>query len=96
MLSVLCLAKANFVGRMDASELALSELSPAAASLILLPGDWGGDGGFIDCKHIRATPHAVSFETTSQSPSLASIRHSSSAVLFVTVTSGSGITNGFR
>lgn len=95
-LSVLWRARASFVNRIDASEQPLSELSPAAVTVISLPGDLGGDGGFRDCRHIRATPHAVSFDTTSHSPSLARIRHSSSAVLSVIVTSGSDITNGFR
>ncbi|KAF4363506.1 hypothetical protein G4B88_016210 [Cannabis sativa] len=38
---------------------------------------------------MRATPQAVSFDTTSHSPSLAKIRHSSSSVRSVIVTSGS-------
>uniref|UniRef100_A0A7N0T6E6 Uncharacterized protein n=1 Tax=Kalanchoe fedtschenkoi TaxID=63787 RepID=A0A7N0T6E6_KALFE len=47
-------------------------------------------------KHILATPHAVSLDTTSHSPSLARIRHSSCSSRSVIFTSGSGITYGFR
>nr|GLL20881.1 tropinone reductase homolog At1g07440 isoform X2 [Ipomoea trifida] len=87
-------AKASLVKRIDASEQALSELSPAAAvTASSRPGDRGGDGGLPCRKHMRATPQAVSFDTTSHRPSLANIKHSSSAVLSVTVTSGSDITN---
>nr|GMC59096.1 tropinone reductase homolog At5g06060-like isoform X1 [Ipomoea batatas] len=86
-------AKASLVKRIDASEQALSELSPAAAvTASSRPGDRGGDGGLPCRKHMRATPQAVSFDTTSHRPSLANIKHSSSAVLSVTVTSGSDIT----
>ena len=95
-LSVLCLAKANLVNRIDASEQALSELSDAPPTAALLPGDMGGECGFRARKHMRATLQAVSFDTTSQSPSLARIRHSSSAVRSVIVTSGSDITYGFK
>lgn len=95
-LSVLWRARASFVNRIDASEQALSELSPAAVTLMSFPGDLGGDGGFRDWRHMRATPQAVSLETTSQRPSLANIRHSSSAVRSVIVTSGSDITYGFK
>ena len=90
-LSVLCLARASFVSSIEASEHALSEISRPEASL---SGDRGDPDGIFAFprRHIRATPHAVSFETTSQSPSLARIRQSSSAVRSVIVTSGSQLT----
>uniref|UniRef100_A0A7C8YDA5 Uncharacterized protein n=1 Tax=Opuntia streptacantha TaxID=393608 RepID=A0A7C8YDA5_OPUST len=96
-LSVLCLARANFVSKMEASEQALSELSPPGATTASFPGDRGGDAGFSRLfRHILATDTAVPFETTSHRPSLARIRHSSSELRSITVTSGSGITYGFK
>ncbi|CAA7408666.1 unnamed protein product [Spirodela intermedia] len=44
----------------------------------------------------RATAQASSFGTTSHSPSLPRMRNSSASVRAVTVTSGSGITYGFK
>ncbi|KVH94653.1 hypothetical protein Ccrd_003283 [Cynara cardunculus var. scolymus] len=89
-LSELRRANANFVSSIDASLHALSQFSDVASSLstgfFMLP-----DGRF-PFRHILATPHAVSFDTTSQSPSLAIIKHSSSIVLSVIVTSGSQLT----
>nr|GMD59060.1 hypothetical protein DVH24_002713 [Ipomoea batatas] len=68
-------------------------MSEDGVTVTSFPGDGSGDGDFTRCwRHMRATPQAVSFDTTSQSPSLARIRHSSSAVLFVIVISGSDIT----
>ncbi|URD81010.1 hypothetical protein MUK42_19061 [Musa troglodytarum] len=48
------------------------------------------------CRHILAMSQAVSLLTTSHSPSLARIRHSSPSSLSNTLTSGSGITYGFK
>uniref|UniRef100_A0A0D9WH96 Uncharacterized protein n=1 Tax=Leersia perrieri TaxID=77586 RepID=A0A0D9WH96_9ORYZ len=55
-----------------------------------------GDGGPLLRKHALTTSHAISLVTTSQSPSLARIRHSSSSLRSVTVTSGSDVTYGFK
>lgn len=90
-LSAVCLAKASFVSSMEASEHALSQASPSPS--FSAPSTPSGTFPF---RHIRATPHAVSFDTTSHRPSLASIRHSSSADRSVIVTSGSQLTKGFK
>lgn len=45
---------------------------------------------------LRATSHTSSFDSTSQRPSLARIRHSSSFARGTIVTSGTGIIHGFR
>ncbi|WKA00984.1 hypothetical protein VitviT2T_019295 [Vitis vinifera] len=95
-LSALSRAKANFVSSIDASKQALSELSPPAPIPAPVSGDTGGDGGACAFRHIRATPHAVSLDTTSHSPSLARIKHSSSGLRSHVVTSGSEITYGFK
>lgn len=87
----MCLARANFVSRIDASLQALSELPHPAAS-----GGAGDRDVCCDRKHVRTTLQAVSFDTTSHNPSLAKIKHSSSPVLSNTVTSGSEITYGFK
>lgn len=52
--------------------------------------------GSASSKHRRATSHARSLGKTSHSPSLATIRHSSSPVLSTTRISGSEITEGFK
>jgi len=104
-LSVLCLASASFVSNIEASEQALSDISPLPLLLLVIPktslfstnlGGHGGGACSFALKHIRATPHAVSLDTTSQRPSLASIKQSSSAVRSIIVTSGSQLTYGFR
>jgi hypothetical protein len=106
-LSVLCLASASFVSNIEASEHALSDISPLPLLLLLVVipktslfstnlGGHGGGACSFALKHIRATPHAVSLDTTSQRPSLASIKQSSSAVRSIIVTSGSQLTYGFR
>ncbi|KAF4378592.1 hypothetical protein G4B88_023132 [Cannabis sativa] len=98
-LSVLCLARANLVSNIDASAHALSATAVSAAGT-LLSGDTedeqDAETAPLPRRHIRTTPQAVSFDTTSQSPSLAKIRQSSSAVRSVIVTSGSLLTYGFR
>ena len=94
-LSVLCLANASFVNNIDASEHALLELSPASPEFTVSGGD-GGDEAPCERRQMRATPHAVSFDTTSHNPSLARIRHSSSSVRSITVTSGFDVTYGFK
>ncbi|KAG5616157.1 hypothetical protein H5410_015981 [Solanum commersonii] len=78
--------------------LTLSELCRAKASLVkrIDASVQAWSELCPDRKHMRATPHAVSFETTSHSPSLANIKHSSSTVLSVVVTSGSDVTYGFN
>jgi len=104
-LSVLCLASASFVSNIEASEQALSDISPLPLLVLVIPktslfstnlGGHGGGACSFALKHIRATPHAVSLDTTSQRPSLASIKQSSSAVRSIIVTSGSQLTYGFR
>ncbi|CAL9782838.1 unnamed protein product, partial [Musa acuminata subsp. burmannicoides] len=84
MLSALCLAKASFVSSTAASE---HDASPPATSSSSSPPP---------CRHILAMSQAVSLLTTSHSPSLARIRHSSPSSLSNTVTSGSDITYGFK
>ncbi|URD81009.1 hypothetical protein MUK42_19061 [Musa troglodytarum] len=91
-LSALCLAKASFVSSTAASEHVASppppSPSPATSSSSSPPPP--------PCRHILAMSQAVSLLTTSHSPSLARIRHSSPSSLSNTLTSGSGITYGFK
>jgi hypothetical protein len=101
-LSALRRASASFARSMAASEHALSESAlltplitdPFLASASAEAAD--GDGGPLLRKQARTTPHAISLVTTSHRPSLARIRHSSSSVRSVTVTSGSDDTYGLR
>ncbi|KAM1058078.1 hypothetical protein ACFX15_030634 [Malus domestica] len=92
ILLLLCLAKDNFINKMDASKHALSDLASASRQ----DDAYSEAAAFCASKNMRTTPQAVSFDTTSQRPLLARIRHSSSAARSVTVTSGSDVTYGFR
>jgi hypothetical protein len=68
-----------------------------AASVAELPKT---DSGYLDAAsplmQFLAILQATSFDTTSQSPSLARMRNSSWSVRSMTVTSGSAVTYGFR
>lgn len=52
--------------------------------------------GFSSLRHSLATSQAKLFGSTSHMPSLARIKHSSSASLLVKVISGSDVTTGLR
>lgn len=52
--------------------------------------------GSLCRRHSLPTAHAISLDTTSHKPSLARIKHSSSASLFVKVISGSDVIYGFK
>lgn len=59
-------------------------------------GEVSGFFLLLIARHFLETSHATWLEITSQKPSLARIRHSSSSVLAVKLNSGSAITYGFR
>ncbi|URD78275.1 hypothetical protein MUK42_07397 [Musa troglodytarum] len=80
---------ASFVSSTAASEHVASPPPPS-------PSPATSSSSPPPCRHILAMSQAVSLLTTSHSPSLARIRHSSPSSLSNTLTSGSGITYGFK
>ncbi|PNT64395.1 hypothetical protein BRADI_4g28097v3 [Brachypodium distachyon] len=87
----------GFLGRRSTTTTEmLSELPLVRAILVSMAAASAHHLSLPLRRQARATSHAVWLLTTSQSPSLARIRHSSPSSLSVTVTSGTADTNGFR
>nr|GMD87459.1 tropinone reductase homolog At2g29260, chloroplastic-like [Ipomoea batatas] len=91
-LSELRLARASLANNVEASEQALLEFSAPASFSAQLQGTVVVVVVFLPLRQVPATLHAVSLDTTSQRPSLARIKHSSSGVRSITITSGWHVT----
>lgn len=91
MLSLLPFWRARFESNSAAAWAAGSIPSPLSSVSGVMP--------FFLCQRsirLRARSHTSSFDITSHKPSLAKMRHSSSFVRGINITSGSGMIHGFK